>query len=309
MDRPAALPLAWAVALVATTGSLYYSEVAGYVPCTICWYQRVAMYPMALVLCIASFRRDSAMPGYNAADALEALSRITEAAIGPEAAATVDQQVVCDLPARALVEAAVGKELLVLGARGLGGFRGLLVGSVSQRCLRHSATPVAIIRKIPDGPTNREERVVAAVDGSDTANRALRWALEAARVRGATLEVVHAWLPPYIGGLATTPSESRPYEHASRQVIDAALAAVDADTFDVPIRPISIERSPAGAILDAAEGADLVVMGSRGLGVFKGVLIGSVATQVTNHATCPVVVVPPSRLQIGEGPRRRAALE
>lgn len=61
---PAALPLAWTVALVAMAGSLYYSEVVGYVPCTLCWYQRIAMYPMALLLGIATLRRDRAIGRY-----------------------------------------------------------------------------------------------------------------------------------------------------------------------------------------------------------------------------------------------------
>lgn len=61
---PSALRLAWAVALVATGGSLYYSEVAGYVPCTLCWYQRIAMYPMALLLGIAAVRGDTAIRRY-----------------------------------------------------------------------------------------------------------------------------------------------------------------------------------------------------------------------------------------------------
>ena len=56
--QPVALWLAWAVALVATLGSLYYSEVAHFIPCTLCWYQRIAMYPLAIVLGIAAFRQD-----------------------------------------------------------------------------------------------------------------------------------------------------------------------------------------------------------------------------------------------------------
>jgi disulfide bond formation protein DsbB len=60
----AALPLAWLVALVSTIGSLYFSEVADYLPCTLCWYQRIAMYPMALILGIATFRRDRSVHWY-----------------------------------------------------------------------------------------------------------------------------------------------------------------------------------------------------------------------------------------------------
>lgn len=232
-------------------------------------------------------------PAYDETHALEALWKITESVVGPEAAAAIDHQVVCDLPARALVDAAAGRRLLVVGARGLGGFRGLLMGSVSQRCLRHSTTPVAIIREYSDAYRGR---VVAAVDGSETANRALRWALEEARARRADLEVIHAWHPPYIGAYLTAPMmpELDIQETVSLQVIEGALIAVDADQSGVAITRTSTARSPAAAILDAGERADLVVMGSRGLGAFKGALLGSVAMQVTHHAICPVVVVPPA---------------
>jgi disulfide bond formation protein DsbB len=60
----AALPLAWLVALISTLGSLYFSEVADYVPCTLCWYQRIAMYPLAVVLAIAAVRRDRSIRFY-----------------------------------------------------------------------------------------------------------------------------------------------------------------------------------------------------------------------------------------------------
>jgi disulfide bond formation protein DsbB len=59
MVRPHALQIAWLVATVATAGSLYYSEVAGFVPCQLCWYQRIAMYPLSAVLAVAAIRRDS----------------------------------------------------------------------------------------------------------------------------------------------------------------------------------------------------------------------------------------------------------
>ena len=58
---PMALTLAWGVALLATAGSLYFSEVANYLPCTLCWYQRIAMYPLVLILGIAVLRRDTAV--------------------------------------------------------------------------------------------------------------------------------------------------------------------------------------------------------------------------------------------------------
>ncbi len=63
---PYALPLAWAVASTATLGSLYFSEIADFPPCRLCWYQRIAMYPLSLVLGIAAWRRDPAVRRYAA---------------------------------------------------------------------------------------------------------------------------------------------------------------------------------------------------------------------------------------------------
>jgi disulfide bond formation protein DsbB len=59
-----ALPLAWVIALVTTAGSLYYSKVQGYVPCELCWYQRICLYPWSVILGIAAWRRDAAIKVY-----------------------------------------------------------------------------------------------------------------------------------------------------------------------------------------------------------------------------------------------------
>lgn len=64
---PNALGLAWFVALLATAGSLYFSEVAGYVPCTLCWYQRIAMYPLVVVLAVGAARREGSAAVYGIA--------------------------------------------------------------------------------------------------------------------------------------------------------------------------------------------------------------------------------------------------
>jgi nucleotide-binding universal stress UspA family protein len=136
------------------------------------------------------------------------------------------------------------------------------------------------------------ERIVVGIDGSPTAQRALRWALALARACHAEVEVVHAWRPMVVGGpLAPVTVDPDIWSEAAQRTIDQAIAAEDTADVDVA-RTLSCSTA-ASAILDAAQDADLVVVGSRGRGGFAGLLLGSVSHQVAHHAPCPVVVVPP----------------
>lgn len=235
---------------------------------------------------------------YGEDQALEALDQIVVGALGADAAGTVGRRVECELAATALLDASAGAELLVVGARGLGGFRGLLLGSVSQHLLHHSTVPIAIVRKGARGAGagGRTERIVVGVDSSPAARRALRWAVEEARVRHAALDVIHAWFPTYVGAYPYAAMSVDPsiYEQAADSTLADVVASVDTSGLEVPFRPRAVHGVPAAAILDAAEGADLVVMGSRGMGGFRAAVLGSVTNHVSRHAACPVVVVPPS---------------
>ena len=136
------------------------------------------------------------------------------------------------------------------------------------------------------------ERIVVGIDGSDTARHALRWAVEEARLRAASLEVIHAWHIPYVGGYPYM-LDPTTFEDDARATLDAAFDGIDTTGLAQPVDRILTSGGAASAILEAAKGADLVVMGSRGLGGFSGLLLGSVSHQVAHHATCPVVIVPP----------------
>ena len=235
-------------------------------------------------------------PAYGEADAMAALESIVAAAVGTVRADTIEHVVVCDLPAEALLDSSEGADLLVVGARGLGAVRGLLLRSVSQECLHHATCPVAIVRvrTQPDGA--RTGRIVVGVDGSDTAVRALEWALEEGRLHGPSVEVVHAWSVPY-GPVAPSVSfafDSTPLEVAARRTLDDAVDSIDTGGLSAPLTWTVAIGSSSGALLEAAAHADLVVVGSRGLGGFKGLLLGSTSHQVAQHSTCPVVVVPPA---------------
>lgn len=234
---------------------------------------------------------------YDREDAEEALDSYVQAAVGAEPAVPVTLRPVNDLPARGLLGATDADSLLVLGARGRGGFAGLLLGSVSQQCLHHSQCPVAVIRAGTEMVGHDPERIVVGVDGSDTARRALDWAAEEARVRGARLEVIHTWQIPYAGGYpyALGAPDLDQLEQAARAGLDRILDGFDESGLAQPVERIVTSGDPAAVILDVAQGGDLVVLGSRGIGGFKGLLLGSTAHHVVHHAACPVVVVPPQK--------------
>ena len=208
-------------------------------------------------------------PQYGEDAARSALEAVVAQVLGPDAAAAVQLRTECDLAVPALLRAAEGAALLAVGARGTGGFEELLLGSVSAQLVRHARGPVAIVRE-PASPAPGEHLVVG-VDSSEPARAALGWAVEEARLRSVRLTVVHAG------------------DRAVPATLDAALAAVD--TTGVVVERRVVADRPAPALLGAATDADLLVVGWRGRGGFRGALLGSVSTHVTDHAPCPVVVV------------------
>lgn len=138
-------------------------------------------------------------------------------------------------------------------------------------------------------------RIVVGVDASEHARRAVTWAVEEAKLRGAELELVHGIsdrdLPAWpVGHVVPTHEE---LEAAAQNLL--AEVAESVDTSDLSITSHARSGTPAKRLCDAAEGADLLVVGARGMGGFRGLLLGSVTQQVVAHAPCPVVVVVPER--------------
>ena len=145
-------------------------------------------------------------------------------------------------------------------------------------------------------------RIVVGVDGSPASYGALRWAAIEAERRSARLDMVHAWVIPelLVPTGAVVVGEAEELELASRTVLDTAATWLASSTEAAGGKPPdymlrSAAGSPAAALLDQARGADLLVLGARGLGSFRGLLLGSVSQQCTSHATCPTVVVRPAQ--------------
>jgi nucleotide-binding universal stress UspA family protein len=144
------------------------------------------------------------------------------------------------------------------------------------------------------------ERIVVGVDGSEGSETALRWAVEEARLRDGVVEVVTAWTYPYVGeaaGMAAFSVDGVELENAAAGVVQSMIEAVadsGSGSSSVTLEPRVVRGDAAAALLRVVkeDGADLLVVGSRGRGGFTGLMLGSVSQQCVHHAPCPVVVVP-----------------
>ena len=138
--------------------------------------------------------------------------------------------------------------------------------------------------------------IVVGVDGSENARRALAWAVAHAASRGDTLRVIHAWMYPGVDFPLNRAVETPDVDtllRGAEQLLANEIAAV-AVPYDVTI-DLEVRRGKAAEVLvNESSEADLVVIGSRGVGGFSGLLVGSVGNQVVHHALCPVVIIPPS---------------
>ncbi len=130
-----------------------------------------------------------------------------------------------------------------------------------------------------------EHRIVVGVDSSPGAQRALEWAASQAQRTGARLDILAARAPDFVFLSADD------VKLALEETLDRATAAV-AEMAPAVVTTVTADiESPAKALIEAGDGADLLVVGSRGFGGFKGLLLGSVSLQCSLHASCPVVIV------------------
>jgi nucleotide-binding universal stress UspA family protein len=135
-----------------------------------------------------------------------------------------------------------------------------------------------------------EHRIVVAVDGFESSKAALRWAIHQAKLTGAVLEAVTAWHVP--AGTGFVPTTDMPdYQEDAFAVLTEALNEMSAVDPEVQVCPRVVEGRAGQVLVDAAEGADLLVMGSRGHGGLTEALLGSVGQYCVHHASCPVVIM------------------
>ncbi|BCJ57113.1 universal stress protein [Micromonospora endophytica] len=180
--------------------------------------------------------------------------------------------------------------LIVLGNRGLGGFAGLLLGSVAVQVSAHADCPVLVIR----GESRADGPVVVGVDGSELSQQAVRFAFEEAAWRGSDLVAVHAWLYPTPAG----PGDILPlvydldaFREAEERTLAEAVAGWSERYPEVTVRRRLVRGSPASALVEESRDAQLTVVGARGRGALKGLLLGSVSHTVLHHAHSPLAIV------------------
>lgn len=145
------------------------------------------------------------------------------------------------------------------------------------------------------GHSDTPARIVAGVDGSPSSLAALRWAVRQARLTGATVDAVIAWrypvVPLPIGPAPVAMLVTADFEKAADETVSEAISAAVGHDNDVRVSAQVREGNAAQVLIDAAAGADLLVVGSRGHGGFAEALLGSVSQHCVHHAPCPVVII------------------
>lgn len=207
----------------------------------------------------------------------------------------MSSEVLREDPASALVDRGRNAFALVLGSRGLGGFTGMLLGSVSLAVAARADCPVVVVRGGAERRPARYGSVVVGVEDGEGSGTAVRFACREARVRRCTLVAVHAWSRRPVRSAVSSPARWYAPEVARRppdQVLHDALHGVVEPSGELVVTRQVTEGPARRALLDAAAKADLLVVGARRRQGHLGLQLGLVNHALLHHAPCPVAVVP-----------------
>ncbi|WP_312880050.1 universal stress protein [Actinokineospora xionganensis] len=179
--------------------------------------------------------------------------------------------------------------LLVVGSRGLGGFSGLLLGSVAVGLTAHAQCPVIVVRGEPE-----EGPVVVGVDGSPVSEAAIAFAFEEASALGADLVAVHAWhdsplVDVFEKGYASLYLDTAAVN--AEELLAQRLAGWQEKYPDVSVTRVAPRGRAAKVLMEHAKGARLLVIGSRGRGGLTGLTLGSTSQALIHHAPCPLALL------------------
>lgn len=198
-----------------------------------------------------------------------------------------------DTPEHLLVEASRAADTVVLGSRGASGFSTLVAGSTTMHVASHAAcTVVAVPNQEPDV---HARGVVVGADGSELSEAAIDYAFREASDLGVPLTAVHAWLDPVTSSVlgSALPLMHDPVAYAKDQEILLAesLAGWAEKYPDVEVKRRVVHGHPVSSLVHEAIGAQLLVVGCRGRGAVRSILLGSVSHGVLHLSSCPVAVV------------------
>ena len=229
--------------------------------------------------------------GYLAENAKAKLEELAEKARELHPELEVETVAEEGLGSYVLAQASKKALLVVVGARGANApAKVRALGGTADAVVAHAHGPVAVITDhgspTPDGP------VVVGVDDSPESDAALALAADEAAARGVPLRAIHAWdvAPWMMGPMGVTAMQSLPPVSRLKERIEEIVAPVVADHPGLEYTVEVVEARPSAALAEASVGASELVVGSRGLGGFTGLLLGSTSKEVLRDADCPVIV-------------------
>lgn len=204
-------------------------------------------------------------------------------------------------PIDMLLEMSKSVTMIVMGSRGLGGLSGMVMGSVSAAVVSHASCPVVVVREDNNvDEANKYGPVVVGVDGSEVSQKATEFAFAEADARGAELIAVHTWMDMQVqaslAGLSAAQQQWEEVEREQKDLLEEWLSSFVERHPSVDVKKLITRDRPVRALVDAAEGAQLLVVGSHGRGGFRGMLLGSMSRALLQSAPCPMMVVRPDAL-------------
>lgn len=232
------------------------------------------------------------------AETLEKIDEAREVALDAAPDIKIGHTIVEGSPIDMLLEMSKSVTMIVMGSRGLGGLSGMVMGSVSAAVVSHASCPVVVVREDNDvDEVTKYGPVVVGVDGSEVSQKATEFAFAEADARGSELVAVHTWMDMQVqaslAGLSAAQQQWEDVEQEQKELVDERIHGLVEKYPEVDVKKVITRDRPVRALVDAAEGAQLLVVGSHGRGGFRGMLLGSTSRALLQSAPCPMMVVRP----------------
>ncbi len=205
---------------------------------------------------------------------------------------TVESAVLPGDPAAVLADQAASAGVLVVGSQGMGALRGLLLGSVGLKLAGRVPCPLVVVRGAD--PADHDQ-IVVGIDGSPHSADALEFAFRWAAPARAGIRALLAWqapIPPVAVTAVMPVMDMESYEQDAKRILGDALEPLQRRHPDVEVTAGVVNGHPVSVLEEASGGAGLLVVGARGLGGLKGLVLGSVSHGLLHRARCPIAIVP-----------------